>query len=122
MKAFECQMCGECCYGKGGIYLEEVEIDRIARHLNLTTPSFLVEYCERINGRIYLKSGGDNRCIFFDRRKSCTVHTVKPQCCARWPYYPANLRDPETWEMAKGACPGINPHCSFEEFVRQSKE
>jgi hypothetical protein len=32
------------------------------------------------------------------------------------------VRDKETWEMAKDACPGIHPECSFEAFVRQSKE
>jgi hypothetical protein len=32
------------------------------------------------------------------------------------------LKDAYNWEMAKDACPGINPNCSFEEFVRQSRE
>jgi hypothetical protein len=31
------------------------------------------------------------------------------------------VSDEETWEMAKWACRGINRECSFEEFVRQSK-
>jgi hypothetical protein len=39
-----------------------------------------------------------------------------------WPFYPALLKDKDNWEMAKGACPGISPYCSFEEFVRQSEQ
>jgi hypothetical protein len=31
------------------------------------------------------------------------------------------VKDADNWEMAKEACPGINPECSFEEFVNQSK-
>jgi hypothetical protein len=32
------------------------------------------------------------------------------------------LKDPYSWEMAKEACPGINPDSSFEDFLRQSRE
>jgi hypothetical protein len=31
------------------------------------------------------------------------------------------LKDAYNWEMAKDACPGINPDCSFEDFVKESK-
>jgi hypothetical protein len=122
VKAFECTMCGECCYGTGGIFLTQEEIERIARFLAMNHQSFLVDCCEERNGRIYLKSGTDGYCIFFDREKGCSIHPVKPERCALWPYYAANLRDRETWETAKEACPGINPDCPFDEFVRQSKE
>jgi hypothetical protein len=32
------------------------------------------------------------------------------------------LKDADNWEMAKDACPGINPDCSFEDFVKESQE
>jgi hypothetical protein len=32
------------------------------------------------------------------------------------------VSDKENWEMVKDACPGINPDCSFDAFVRQSKK
>jgi hypothetical protein len=32
------------------------------------------------------------------------------------------VADEENWESVKEACPGINPDCSFEEFVKQSKK
>ena len=72
--------------------------------------------------RVYLGTGPDGFCVFFDQEKACLIHTVKPDICSLWPFYPANVKDEETWELAKDACPGINPECSFEEFVRQSKE
>jgi hypothetical protein len=32
------------------------------------------------------------------------------------------VKDPQAWREAMDACPGINPHCTHEEFVRQAEE
>jgi hypothetical protein len=121
MKAFECKLCGTCCYGKGGIFLEKGEAKRIAEFLGLTPDAFISRYCEKRRGRISIKSGLDDYCIFYDPKKSCLIHPVKPKTCARWPFYRALVSDPDNWEMAKDACPGINPDCSHEDFVKESK-
>jgi Fe-S-cluster containining protein len=122
MKAFECQMCGTCCYGKGGIFVQQDEIDGISKFLRLKPASFLAQYCDEKGGRFYIKTGPNNYCIFYDREKSCLIHPVKPSPCILWPFYPANVKDASNWEMAKDACPGINPDSSFQDFVRQSRE
>ncbi len=122
MKAFECRMCGECCYGKGGIVVQEADIERIARFLGITSRRFLSGSCEEVNGRIYIKSGPDNFCMYFDKKKGCLIHPVKPVPCSQWPFYDAIVNDRENWEMAMDACPGINPDCSFEAFVEQAGE
>lgn len=122
MRAFECKMCGTCCYGEGGIRLEEGDVERISRFLDTTPERFIDGYCETRNGRLYIKTGPDGYCIFHNEKKQCLIHPVNPLSCSLWPFYPANVRDRETWEAAKEACPGINPDCPFEEFVRQAKE
>ena len=114
-------MCGDCCYGEGGIFMSEEEQKRIAVFLEISTDDFLSRFCEDRNRRIYIKTGEDNFCIFYKRGKGCAIHPVKPARCSLWPYYNANVNDEETWDMAKLACRGINRECSFEEFVRQSK-
>ena len=121
MKAFDCKQCGDCCYGEGGIYLEEDDIKKTSRFLGMTREAFLSRYCEKRNGRIYIRTGEDGYCIMYDREKSCLIHPVKPKPCALWPYFPAIVSDRENWEMAKEACPGINPDCRFIDFVKQSK-
>jgi hypothetical protein len=121
MKAFECQMCGTCCYGKGGIFLKEDEIQRIANFLGMKPTSFFARYCDEKGARFSIKAGPNKYCIFYDKEKSCLIHPVKPSPCSLWPFYPANLKDAYNWEMAKDACPGINPDCSFEDFVKESK-
>ena len=120
MKAFDCKMCGECCYGAGGIFMETDEQKRIAEYLGLKLEDFLAGFTEKRNGRIYAGVGSDNFCIFFKNKKGCTIHSVKPARCELWPYFPANVADRETWDVAKLACRGINRDCSFEDFVRES--
>jgi Fe-S-cluster containining protein len=121
MTAFDCKMCGDCCYGEGGIFLEADEKERISRFLGINTAEFMARFCEGRNGRTYLTTGEDHFCIFYEKGKGCQIHPVKPARCALWPYYPANVNDKETWEMAKQACRGIDRKCSFDEFVRGSK-
>jgi Fe-S-cluster containining protein len=121
MKAFECKLCGECCYGDGGIIVNEEEINKIASFLQIQKESFVSDYCQKKNDKISIKSGSDKCCIFFDKSKGCIIHSVKPAVCSLWPFYPANITDKDTWIIAKRACPGINPACTFEEFVEESR-
>lgn len=122
MKPFECRMCGECCYGEGGIHLNESEQKRLASFLNMDKETFLEGYCYQRHNRICIKTGQDGYCIFFHKEKNCLVHPVKPEICHLWPFYPANIEDKDSWELAKDACPGINPESTHEEFVNQYRE
>ncbi len=122
MNVFECRKCGECCYGEGGIFVDWEEIERIAHFLHLTPKAFLSQFCYERHGRSYVRSGPDNFCIFYNNKKGCEIHPVKPARCGLWPFYPAIVNDKENWELAKEACPGINPDGLFDDFVRESKK
>lgn len=122
MKAFDCKKCGKCCYGEWGIHVNADEHHRIARFLSITTESFKARYCHEKHGRVYIKTGPDNFCIFFNKEKQCLIHPVKPETCSQWPFYPALVKDEHTWEGARDACPGLNRDITFSEFVAQSKE
>jgi len=121
MTTFDCKMCGDCCYGEGGIFLKEDEKGRISRFLGINRSDFLTRFCEERNGRTYVTTGKDHFCVFYEKGQGCRVHPVKPARCALWPYYPANVNDRETWEMAKLACRGIDREGSFEDFVKDSQ-
>ena len=122
MKAFDCKMCGQCCYGKGGIIVSDIEAARIAGFLDIGLEEFKSKYTEVRNNQRMLEVGEDGFCVFFDKEKQCLIHTVKPDICYLWPFYDANMNDEYSWDMAKDACPGINPDATFEEFVKQGKE
>ena len=122
MLAFECKKCGTCCYGKGGIFVRDDEIERIADFLGIDPSSFVSRFCNEKYGRFSIKSGEDGYCVFFDKERQCTIHPVNPTPCSSWPFYDALLKDSDNWDSAKDACPGINPDCSFEDFLRQAEE
>ena len=113
-------MCGECCYGEGGININEEEIERISCFLGLTGKVLLEEYCYNRNDKVSIKSGPDGFCIFFDKKTSCRIHPVKPAICTQWPFFQALIKYRSAWKLAQEACPGINPESSHEEFVEQA--
>ena len=122
VRAFSCRMCGNCCFGEGGITVDPGECERIAGFLEMTAAAFRSGCCEERNGCISIRTGKDGACLFFEKGRGCGIHPVKPRRCALWPFYPALLKDPQAWREAMNACPGINPECSHEEFVRQGKD
>jgi Fe-S-cluster containining protein len=122
MNAFECKLCGECCYGKGGIKVTDIEVIKISNYLKISPEEFRSQYCEARNSELILVTGRDGFCIFFDPAKQCLIHNVKPEICRLWPFYEANINDEYTWRMAMEACPGINSNVTFEEFVKQGKK
>jgi Fe-S-cluster containining protein len=115
-------MCGVCCYGKGGIFLQRGEITEISLYLQLTPDAFVEQYCEMRNDRLYIGTDASGWCRFYVAHKGCTIHPVKPEPCRLWPFFPANVNDKDTWKDAQDACPGINPDCRFEDFQSQSPD
>jgi Fe-S-cluster containining protein len=112
---FQCQQCGDCCVGRGGIFVRPEEVAEMAALLEVDEQEFRVRYLESssLGTRLAIQNGV---CVFVEDNR-CRVHPVKPFICRQWPFLPALLADPEEFEAAKGACPGIDPECSHEDFV-----
>lgn len=115
-------MCGTCCFGEGGITLRHGEAEKISEFLGITERAFISGYCEERNQKLAIRTGITGFCVFYEGEGKCGIHPVKPEVCSLWPFYPANVNDKDNWELAKDACPGINPDCSFEEFVKEARE
>ncbi|MDD3581026.1 MAG: YkgJ family cysteine cluster protein [Desulfobacca sp.] len=118
---FECQQCGECCRGRGGILVSDAEIARLAGFLRLSEAEFHSQYVESSPLGPNLRTNAEGVCIL-NQEGRCRVHPVKPKICREWPFLPAILADPEELELAKEACPGIAPDCSHAEFVKWWRE
>jgi Fe-S-cluster containining protein len=112
---FECQQCGDCCNGRGGIYVKPQEVEDMAAFLGLDVEEFISRYvdCSAQGSHLGVQDGV---CVFMEDNR-CRVHPVKPFICRQWPFFPALLLDPEELEYAKGACPGIDPDCTHEDFI-----
>ena len=69
---FDCQMCGQCCEGEGGIVLSPKDLKRLYEGLNLEKQAFLDAYGVFRNGKWQVRTGEDGNCIFFRAGQSCT--------------------------------------------------
>jgi uncharacterized protein len=113
---FQCQQCGDCCAGRGGIMVKPDEVKAMAALLALPVAEFNRRFVEdsALGPRLAV---ADGVCVFLMAGGLCRVHPVKPFICRQWPFLPALLMDADELEHAKGACPGLNPACTHQDFV-----
>jgi len=116
-QVFHCRMCGECCRGKGGIVVGPRDLPRLCVHLHIDQERFIAVYGYRQNGKIKIRTGPDNYCIFFLPGTGCSVHMAKPDICRAWPFFRGNMVDGGSLAMAKEFCPGIHPMIGHDAFV-----
>ena len=117
---FDCQQCGDCCSGRGGVHVQPQEVEAMAELLSMPVEDFCSNYVEASTTGPRLTVAANGFCVFLMEGNLCRVHPVKPFICRQWPFLPALLVNPDELEHAKGACPGINPNCTHEEFVAEA--
>lgn len=82
----ECQRCTACCRWPGQVRLTEVEIRRIASHLQLSEDVFVGRYTrlrvDRKGLALMDRPGGE--CVFLEG-EDCAIQPVKPQQCRDFP-------------------------------------
>jgi Fe-S-cluster containining protein len=118
---FNCRMCGHCCEGKGGIIVSPTDLVRISAFLQITSEEFIERYGMMHNGKLKIRSGADDYCVFFVPNKGCSVHEGKPNICRAWPFFRGNIEDPESLELAKEYCPGIISTASHSDFAAEGR-
>jgi Fe-S-cluster containining protein len=114
---FECQVCGTCCRGEGGIYLNQEEEKRIAEFLELPVDDFLARFCLEKNGKRYIHVREIDGYCHFAVEGRCTIHPVKPTPCRQWPFFKPMLTDQPNWEVARNSCPALAPYASLEDYL-----
>lgn len=121
-EAFACAMCGHCCEGRGGIVVSSKDLDRLCDHLGVGPDDFEKMWGERRGGKLHVRAGADEACIFFIPGQGCGVHVAKPDICRAWPFFRGNLLDSGSFALAAEFCPGISRDCGHAAFVRQGLE
>ncbi len=89
----------------------------MAALLSMSVADFCRNYVEASALGPRLTVADTGVCVFLQAGNLCRVHPVKPFICRQWPFLPALLVNADELEHAKGACPGLNPACTHEEFV-----
>ena len=134
---FTCSQCGNCCTGGPGyVWLSQVEIARLAKHLNIPRKELLEKYCRKIGQRYSLKEirtpQNQYDCVFLKEvktrspngvtgvKKMCSVYTARPLQCRTWPFWDGNLASEQNWKSAGKRCHGIN--AGDRKFTREQIE
>jgi Fe-S-cluster containining protein len=81
--SFECETCGRCCH-QANITVRDDELERMSKHLNMSTDAFTKEYLYKRDGLwLFRKSGA---CRFLGKDKRCKIWAERPEICGDFPY------------------------------------
>ena len=105
---FTCTQCGDCCTGAPGyVWVNQEEIEALAKLVGEELEVFETKYVRRIGIRRSLIEFPNGDCVFFDTQaRKCTVYDARPRQCRTWPFWDTNLRKPSDWEWVCSVCPG----------------
>jgi Fe-S-cluster containining protein len=105
--SFTCTQCGNCCTGAAGVvWISDDEVKALAAHLGQPVDEVRARYTYAIGARRSLKEYSDGDCIFYDRKRGCTVYPVRPAQCRTWPFWDSACETPEAWKKTCEGCPG----------------
>ena len=116
---FKCEHCGNCCTGKGVVFMTEREIGKISVYLHLSPFTFREQFLSIFNNRPILKNKINGECIFHKNNR-CSIHEAKPDQCKAWPFWSTLLKYPKNFQYAKGYCEGLKK-MSLKELVKESQ-
>ncbi len=128
---FQCQRSGRCCTGGTGfVWVEEDELEGLARAAGQAPEAFASGHLRRVNDpatgrqRLSLREGpghaggSGDACSLLEGHNHCSVYEARPRHCRSFPFWDGVLTDPEAFERARSTCPGIAPEVDPERAAR----
>ncbi|MGL4208248.1 MAG: YkgJ family cysteine cluster protein [Candidatus Adiutrix sp.] len=115
---FECQQCGDCCWGRGGVRLDPNEAAFVATFLGITSEELATLYLNEGPPPWDIRTGPDGFCLFHQDNGTCLIHAVKPMVCAQWPFLPSILNDESAFNDAALSCLGFVKNCGWVDFKK----
>jgi len=104
---FTCTQCGDCCTGAPGyVWITDAELEAIAKFLGQSVAEVRDLHSRTARGKRTLREKSNGDCVFFDRKKGCTIYSVRPAQCRTWPFWDSNVETPEDWKRTCENCPG----------------
>ncbi len=91
---FFCTQCGECCKNLSeahNVYLNEIDIERIANFLHMEVSAFKAAFLtqsesSKTKNYDFYHFSAVGRCRFLSNENRCLIHDVKPFQCANTPF------------------------------------
>jgi len=121
---FTCTRCGNCCTGEPGfVWVSDEELGTLAAFLGEPLEQVTKLYTRESHRGPTLREKVNGDCVFYDRKKGCTVYPVRPRQCRTWPFWESNVATPEAWHETCQVCPGSGHGelISAEEITRRIK-
>ncbi|MGB1761219.1 MAG: YkgJ family cysteine cluster protein [Verrucomicrobiales bacterium] len=83
---FKCDRCTNCCNWPGEVVVTDVEIDLMAKQLDISPQIFIEKYTDLRENRngLTLKNNENGSCVLLKNR-NCSVHSKKPNQCRDFP-------------------------------------
>ena len=83
---FKCDRCTNCCNWPGEVVVTDVEIDLMAKQLDISPQIFIEKYTDLRENRngLTLKNNENGSCVLLKNR-NCSVHSIKPKQCRDFP-------------------------------------
>ena len=120
---FQCTGCGDCCTGAPGyVWVNQAEIEALAKRLGLEVAEFEQKYTRRVGIRRSLVEFANGDCVFFNNQtRKCEVYQDRPRQCRTWPFWESNVRTPAAWKQTCQVCPGSGkgPLIPVDQIVEQ---
>lgn len=79
----DCLTCANCCRTTSPIF-RDVDIDRIARHLNLRPSEFITRYLHMDDEQDWVLNSAP--CSFLRDDNSCSIYEYRPRACRDYPH------------------------------------
>jgi Fe-S-cluster containining protein len=100
--------------GYGGVYLDQMGLQKAAALLSITPYELTSLYLEPIGNRWSVKTGRDGRCLFY--HEGCLIHRAKPLMCRAWPFFKRPLSSQEGFLEASEHCAALK-NLDYESFL-----
>jgi Fe-S-cluster containining protein len=106
------------------VWVDSEEITAIAEFLGEDEHVFVATSTRRARGGVTIREKVNGDCLYYDRKKGCTIYPVRPKQCRTWPFWESNLESRETWERTESLCPGSGEGelVPVEEILRRMNE
>ena len=105
---FSCTGCGKCCTGAPGyVWIDEKEIDSMAKNLKISSEEFVRKYTRKVGNRLSLIENQKNYDCVFLKDKKCLVYEARPSQCKTFPFWKENMSSRKSWDNLSSYCEGI---------------
>ncbi len=88
------------------VYMTDAELAAIAQARGTSAEALQADYLEYDGEHWFIEVREGEHCPFLEGDR-CAVHSVKPQQCRTYPFWPEIVGLDETWRAEAPYCPGI---------------